>query len=50
MENIGAVVKGFVLAIAFTVLLTSLNVGSFVVGFLLAGIIVGYIPMGLLMG
>ena len=50
IENIGTVVKGFILAIAFTVVLTKLNVGSALVGFLLAGIIVGYISYGLVDG
>lgn len=52
MVSVGAVVEGFVLAIIFTVVLSILGVGSVmgfpvaIVGFLLAGIIVGYISYG----
>jgi hypothetical protein len=52
MVSVGAVVTGFVLAIIFTVVLSILGVGSVLglpvalVGFLVAGIIVGYISYG----
>jgi hypothetical protein len=49
MVSFGAVIKGFILAIIFTVTLTILGIGSVyslstvMIGFLVAGIIVGYI-------
>jgi hypothetical protein len=52
MVSVGAVVTGFILAIIFTVVLSILGVGSVLglpvalVGFLVAGIIVGYISNG----
>jgi len=52
MVSVGAVVIGFILAIIFTVVLSILGVGSVLglpvalVGFLVAGIIVGYISNG----
>jgi H+/Cl- antiporter ClcA len=52
MVSVGAVVTGFILAIIFTVVLSILGVGSVLglpvalVGFLVAGIIVGYISYG----
>ena len=52
MVSVGAMVEGFILAIIFTVVLSFLGVGSILgltvsmVGFLLAGIIVGYISYG----
>ena len=52
MVSLGAIIKGFILAIIFTVILLVLSVGSVfglsvsMVGFLLAGIIVGYISYG----
>jgi H+/Cl- antiporter ClcA len=52
MVSVGAVVTGFVLAIIFTIVLSILGVGSVLglpvalVGFLVAGIIVGYISYG----
>ena len=52
MVSFGAIIKGFILAIIFTVILSVLSVGSVfgltvsMVGFLLAGIIVGYISYG----
>ena len=52
MVSIGAVVKGFILAIIFTLVLAILGVGSVLglpvtlFGFLIAGIIVGYISYG----
>jgi H+/Cl- antiporter ClcA len=52
MVSVGAVVEGFILAIIFTVVLSILGVGSVLelpvamFGFLLAGIIVGYISYG----
>jgi hypothetical protein len=52
MVSVGAIVEGFILAIIFTVILSLLGVGSILgltvsmVGFLLAGIIVGYISYG----
>jgi heme/copper-type cytochrome/quinol oxidase subunit 4 len=51
-SQFGAIIKGFILAIIFTVILSVLSVGSVfgltvsMVGFLLAGIIVGYISYG----
>ena len=52
MVSVSAVVEGFILAIIFTVVLAILGVGSVLglpvamVGFLIAGIIVGYISYG----
>jgi Family of unknown function (DUF5518) len=52
MVSVSAIVEGFILAIIFTVILSLLGVGSILgltvsmVGFLLAGIIVGYISYG----
>ena len=52
MVSVGAVVEGFILAIIFTVVLAILGVGSVLglpvalFGFLIAGIIVGYISYG----
>jgi Family of unknown function (DUF5518) len=52
MVSVVAVVEGFILAIIFTVVLGILGVGSIMgltvsmIGFLLAGIIVGYISYG----
>ena len=52
MVSVSAVVEGFILAILFTVVLAILGVGSVLglpvalVGFLIAGIIVGYISYG----
>ena len=52
MVSIGAVVEGFILAIIFTLVLAILGVGSVLglpvalFGFLIAGIIVGYISHG----
>ncbi len=52
MVSVVAVVEGFILAIIFTVVLAILGVGSVLglpvalVGFLIAGIIVGYISYG----
>jgi hypothetical protein len=52
MVSVGAIVEGFILAIIFTVVLAILGVGSVMglpvsmIGFLLAGIIVGYISYG----
>ncbi|MGZ7136185.1 MAG: DUF5518 domain-containing protein [Methanobacterium sp.] len=52
MVSVVAIVEGFILAIIFTVVLALLGVGSVLgfpdsmVGFLLAGIIVGYISYG----
>jgi Family of unknown function (DUF5518) len=52
MVSVVAVVEGFILAIIFTVVLAILGVGSIMgltvsmIGFLLAGIIVGYISYG----
>jgi hypothetical protein len=50
--SVGAIVEGFILAFLFTVLLTILGFGTVLVlpavmiGFLLAGIVVGYISNG----
>lgn len=52
LVSVGAITEGFILAIIFTVILTILGVQSFIglpavwVGFLLAGIVVGYISYG----
>lgn len=52
MVSVGAVVEGFILAIIFTVVFAILGVGSVLglpvalFGFLIAGIIVGYISYG----
>jgi hypothetical protein len=52
MVSVGAIVEGFILAIIITVVLSILGVGSVVglpvaiFGFLIAGIIVGYISYG----
>ncbi len=52
MVSIGAIVEGFILAIIITVVLSFLGVGTvlgypiFLIGFFLAGIIVGYISYG----
>lgn len=52
MVSVVAIVEGFILAIIFTVILVILGVGSVlglsaaIVGFLIAGIIVGYISYG----
>ena len=52
MVSIGAIVEGFILAIIITVILSFLGIGTvlgypiFLVGFFLAGIIVGYISYG----
>jgi hypothetical protein len=52
MVSVGAIVEGFILAIIITVILSILGVGSVVglpvaiFGFLIAGIIVGYISYG----
>ncbi|MBP2046817.1 DUF5518 domain-containing protein [Methanobacterium aggregans] len=52
MVSVGVVVEGFILAIIFTVVLAILGVGSVLglsvalFGFLIAGIIVGYISYG----
>ena len=52
MVSVGAIVEGFILAIIITVVLSILGVGSVlglpvaIFGFLIAGIIVGYISYG----
>jgi H+/Cl- antiporter ClcA len=52
MVSVGAIIEGFILAIIITVILAILGVGSVLglpvalFGFLLAGIIVGYISYG----
>lgn len=52
MASIGVVIEGFILAIIFTIVLAILGVGSVLglpvalFGFLMAGIIVGYISYG----
>jgi len=52
MASIGVVIEGFILAIIFTIVLAILGVGSVMglpvalFGFLIAGIIVGYISYG----
>ena len=52
MVSVGAIVEGFILAIIITVVLSILGVGSVVglsvaiFGFLIAGIVVGYISYG----
>lgn len=52
MVSIGAIVEGFILAIIITVVLSFLGIGTvlgypiFLIGFFLAGIIVGYISYG----
>ena len=52
MVSVGAIVEGFILAIIITVVLSILGVGSVlglpvaIFGFLIAGIVVGYISYG----
>jgi hypothetical protein len=52
LVNISAIIKGFILVIIFTVIISILGFGSvlglqgFLLGFLLAGIVVGYISYG----
>jgi fucose 4-O-acetylase-like acetyltransferase len=52
MVSVGAIIEGFILAVIFTVILIILGAGTVygepavLVGFLIAGIIVGYISYG----